>query len=149
MSSRESEELFAKGVKAADKGNWVAALACFEKVVQSGGNPAGASYLAVCIARERGQFNKADMLCKEALEREPDNPVHYLNLGRIFLLQSRKIEAIQTFREGLRRGGVDQRIIEELNRLGTRKGPVIAFLKRDNPINKYLGILLTKLRLRQ
>jgi Flp pilus assembly protein TadD len=149
MSSTEPEQLFANGVKAADKGNWVAALACFEKVVKSGGNPAGSSYLAVCIARERGQFNKADMLCKEALDIEPENPVHYLNLGRIFLLQGRKKEAIQAFREGLRRGGVEQRIIEELNRLGTRKGPVISFLKRDNPINKYLGILLTKLRLRK
>jgi Flp pilus assembly protein TadD len=145
----ESEQLFEKGVKAADRGNWVAALACFEKVVQLGGNPAGSSYLAVCIARERGQFSKADILCKEALDLEPDNPVHYLNQGRILLLQGRKQEAIQAFRDGLKRGGMEKRIIEELNRLGTRKGPVISFLKRDNPINKYLGILLTKLRLRQ
>jgi tetratricopeptide (TPR) repeat protein len=149
MTSTESEELIAKGVKAADNGNWVAALSCFEKVVQTGGSPVGSSYLAVCIARERGQFNKAEMLCKEALDKEPDNQVHYLNLGRIFLLQGKKIEAIQTFREGLRHGGVEYRIIDELNRLGTRKGPVISFLKRDNPINKYLGILLTKLRLRK
>ena len=147
MTFTETEELFEKGVNAADKGNWVAALACFEKVVQAEGKPAAFSYLAVCIARERGQFNKAEMLCREALDKEPDNPVHYLNLGRIYISQGRKTEAIQSFREGLSRG-IEKRIIDELNLLGTRKRPVLSFLKRDNPINKYLGVLLTKLRLR-
>ncbi len=147
MTLTEAEELFEKGVNAADKGNWVVALACFEKVVQAEGKPAASSYLAVCIARERGQFNKAEVLCREALDKEPENPVHYLNLGRIQLFQGRKTEAIQSFREGLSHG-VEKRIIEQLNRLGTRKRPVLSFLERDNPINKCLGILLTKLRLR-
>lgn len=147
MALMEIDELYEKGVKAADKGNWVAALACFEKVVLAEGNPAASSYLAVCIARERGQFNKAELLCREALEKEPDNPIHHLNLGRIYLYQGRKTEAIQSFREGLSHG-VEQRIIDELNRLGTRKKPVLSFLKRDNPMNKFLGILLTRLRLR-
>src|SRR5512136_1711759 len=104
MIFTETEELVEKGVNAADKGNWVAALACFEKVVQAEGKPAAFSYFAVCIARERGQFNKAEALCREALLKEPDNPVHYLNLGRIFLFQGKKTEAIQSFREGLSHG---------------------------------------------
>lgn len=148
MTNRETEDLFEKGIKAADKGSWVAALACFDKVVQAEGKPDASSYLAVCIARERGQYKQAEMLCREALDKEPDNPVHYLNLGRIYLFQGRKTEAIQSFREGLSRG-FEKRIIDELNRLGTRKKPVISFLKRDSQVNKFLGILLTKLRLRK
>jgi tetratricopeptide (TPR) repeat protein len=148
MSFTESDELFEKGVKAAEMGNWLAALACFEKVVQSGGKPASLSYFAVCIARERGQYNKAEMHCREAIDQEPANPLHYLNLGRVFLFQGRKTEAIQIFREGLSHG-LDERIVDEFNRLGTRKKPVLSFLKRDNPINKFLGILLTRLGLRK
>jgi len=148
MPYMEAEELFEKGVKAVDKGNWVAALACFEKVVQTDGNAAASSYLAVCIARERGQVNKAEMLCREALNKEPDNPVHYLNLGRIYLCQGKKTEAIQSFREGLSRGA-EKRIIDELDRLGTRKKPVISFMERDNPVNKFLGIFFSKIRLRK
>ncbi len=148
MSFDENGELFDKGVRAADKGNWLAALACFEKVVQSGGNPASLSYFAVCIARERGQFNKAETLCRDAIEQEPANTLHYLNMGRVFLFQGRKTDAILIFREGLGQG-IDQRIVDELNRLGTRKKPILPFLKRDNPINKFLGIVFTRLGLRK
>ncbi len=148
MSFAENEELFEKGVRAADQGNWLAALACFEKVVQTGGNPACLSYFAVCIARERGQFNKAETLCREAIEQEPANTLHYLNLGRVFLFQGRKTDAILIFREGLGKG-IDHRIVDELNRLGTRKKPILPFLRRDNPVNKCLGILLTRLGLRK
>ncbi len=147
MPFSESEELFDKGAKAAENGNWLGALACFEKVAQLNGKPASLSYLAVCIARERGQYSKAEMLCREAIEKESNEPVHYLNLGRVYLLQGRKGEAIRIFREGLSHG-VDVRIIDELNKLGTRRKPVLSFLKRDNPINKYLGLILARLRLR-
>ncbi len=148
MALTEAEELFKKGVRAVDSGNWLTALACFEKVVMLEERPVYLSYLAACIARERGQFNKAELLCRESLDKEPDLPVHYLNLGRVLLFQGKKKEAIQTFREGMGKG-YEQRIVTELERLGTRKKPVIPWLRRDNPLNKFLGILLTRLGLRK
>ena len=147
MSICESEELFERGVRAVERGNWLSALACFEKAVQLENRPVYNSYLAACIARERGLYNKAVTLCREAIEAEPENPVHHLNLGRIYLLQGLKKEAMKAFREGLLHDR-DQRIIRELDSLGTRKSPVIPFLKRNNPVNKYLGILLGKMGLR-
>jgi len=87
------------------------------------------------------------LLCKDAIEREPDNSVHYLNLGRIYLLTHKKQEAITVFREGLTHE-TNEQIINELNNIVPRKSPLIPFLHRDNPINKYLGIFLGKLRLR-
>ena len=86
----EAEELFEKGVEASDTGNWISALALFEKAVQLQDKPVFHSCLAACIAKERGQYNKAVQLCNEALEKEPENPLHYLNLGRISLFQGRK-----------------------------------------------------------
>lgn len=144
---RESDELFERGLRGVDRGDWLYALSCFEKASQLEERPIFNSYLAVCIAKERGQFNKALTLCKDAMAAEPDNAAHYLNLGRVHLFQGQKMEALKIFREGLPFDG-EMRIVRELDRLGIRRSPVIPFLKRTNPINKYLGILLGKFRLR-
>ena len=86
-------------------------------------------------------------MCKEALQQEPDNAVHYLNLGRIYLFTRQKAEAITIFREGLNHE-TNKEIIAELDNLVPRKPVVVPFFKRENPINKYLGIILKALRLR-
>lgn len=147
MPETEAEKLFTSGLRALAQEDTLAALALFEKAVQRDEKPAYCSYLALCIAKERGQFQLAVTLCEKAKAREPQNPVHYLNLGKVYLYAGKKDDAIRTFREGLSREK-DQAIIDELNKLGTRKPPVISFLKRSNPVNRFLGTLLTKLGLR-
>jgi len=109
--------------------------------------PVHSSFLALCIARERGQINKAISLCRETLEEEPDNPVLYLNLGKIFLMQGRTEEAIEVYRKGLSKGA-NEEIIAELVRIGNRRPPPLSFLSRDHPLNKYIGIILGRLGLR-
>jgi tetratricopeptide (TPR) repeat protein len=147
MSDAEAEAHYRKGVEAQARGEWPTALACFEKAARLKNVPLHNSFLALCIARERGQFKKAIALCSEALEAEPDNSVHYLNLGRVYLLQKDRDEAIRIFRLGLGRE-MNEQIIAELDRLGVRKPPLLSFLHRDNPLNRYLGKALTKLGLR-
>jgi len=147
MPGTELKDLFSKGLEALTLGNTLSALAFFEKVIKIEGSPSALSYFAFCIAKERGQIGKAISLCKEALRIEPDNSAHYLNLGRIHLLAHKKIDAINVFREGLTHEA-NQQIIDELNRLVVRKPPVISFLNRNNPLNKFLGILLKRLGLR-
>ncbi|MEW6002307.1 MAG: tetratricopeptide repeat protein [Nitrospirota bacterium] len=144
---QSAEQIFSDGVKALIQGDTLSALVYFEKAIQIENSPINCSYLAYCVARERGQFQKAISLGEDAIRREPRNSIHYLNLGRVYLLADRKAEAIDIFRSGLGQEG-NQMIIDELNRLGTRKPPVIPFLKRSNTINKYLGIILKKLGLR-
>lgn len=147
MPVTDFEHLFAKGLAALDDGECPAALVYFEKASRLERTPAVCSYLAYCIARERGQFKAALALCAEALEKEPDNPVHYLNLGRVHLLRGQKSEAIRIFRQGLGYGA-EPRICAELDRLGTRKPPVLPFLRRENPVNKCLGIICRRMGLR-
>ena len=147
MSVTEVERLFTKGLEALANGSILSALVFFEKAIKIENNPAIWSYLAFCIAKERGQFSKAISLCEEAIKKEPNNSAHYLNLGRIYLLTNKKAEAINIFREGLNHEE-NQQIVDELNKLIIRKPPVIPFLKRTNPLNKYLGIILKLLRLR-
>lgn len=143
----EAEKLFAKGVEAIKNGNIVSALVFFEKATQLDNNPATRSYLGFCIARERGQFKKAISMCEEALKEEPGNPVHYLNLGRVYILTEQKNEAMRILREGLEHEE-NREIVHELIGLGMRKPPVLPFLKREHFLNKYLGFVLTRLGLR-
>jgi tetratricopeptide (TPR) repeat protein len=142
-----AREFFARGQRELDRGDWLSALVSFEKAVQLERSPIHCTFLALCIARERGQQRTAMAICEGAIAIEPDNPLHYLNLGRIHLLRGDKVEAIRVFREGLKMGRLPL-IIEELELLGVRKPPVISFLSRDNLINKYLGRLFAWLGLR-
>lgn len=150
MSGKEIDGLFKKGLESLAQGNTLSALSCFEKAINIDNSPIISSHYAFCIAKARGQVSKAISLCEEAIKKEPQNSLHYLNLGRIYLITNNKEDAIKTFREGLNYEP-NQQIVDELNRFGPRKPPVIPYLKRSNPINKHLGIILRRkkrLRLR-
>ena len=147
MNDSETVNLINKGREALSKGDTLTALASFEKALETEENPTARSYLAFCMAKERGLLTKGISWCTESLRKEPENSVHYLNLGRIYLLMKNREEAIRNLREGLKYGSKEE-IADELHRLGIRSSPVLSFLKRSNPLNKYLGILLKMLRLR-
>lgn len=147
MTSHNAEELIAQGIKAANSGKTTEALLHLEQAVKMRGTPTAWSYLAYCLARERSQIEHAIRICEEAIRKDPRTSAHYLNLGRVLLLAERRSEAIHAFRQGLLYES-NPRIRAELHRLGLRKPPVLGFLKREHPLNKYLGIMLVKMRLR-
>jgi len=147
MTNPESKQLFDKGIQELSEGRTLTALSCFEKALAMEEDPLTGSFFAFCIAKERGEFRKAISLCNAAIKKEPENSFHYLNLGKIYLLKKDKIEAINLFRQGLQYEN-NQQIVDELNRLGTRNPPIIPFLKRGNIINKYLGMIVSRLKLR-
>jgi tetratricopeptide (TPR) repeat protein len=141
-------ELVEEGIAFLNDNNRLAALASFEKALARGESPVLLSYLAYCIAIERGQIQKAVELCNEALVREPENPAHYLNLGRVYMHTGDKNEALATLRKGMSFGDYpDIRAI--LEKYGTRGKPVLPFLSRDNFLNKYTGMILHLLKLRK
>lgn len=141
------DELIEKGIALLNANNKLAALACFDKALATGNSPKLLSYLSYCIATERGRIQEALTLCNEALAQEPDNPVHYLNLGRICLHAGKKNEALAALRKGLSLRE-DKAIESLLKRFGTRGKPVFPFLPRSNFINRYGGILLHRIKLR-
>lgn len=147
MSDMDFKKLVSKGEEAVNRGDTVSALSFFERASSLQDTPLCRSYLAFCIAKERGQYKKAISLCEEAIKEEPAKPVLYLNLGRIYLLLHQKDEAMRVFREGLH-FEEDKHLVDELIKLGMRKPLIFPFLKRSNPINRYLGLLLTRLGLR-
>lgn len=69
-------------------------------------------------------------------------PVFYLNLGRAYLKQENKTAAIESFTEGLRHDHENRDLLWEMKKLGSRRKPAVPFLRRSNPINKYIGMIL-------
>ncbi len=147
MLTSTAEELFEKGRALLSEDNTLAALSCFEKVYRTEESARIRSYLGLCLAIERGQISEGIALCKDAIAEDTDNPVHYFHLGRIYLREKRKAEAIEIFRQGLARGDSAE-IRSMLENLCIRKKPVLPFLQRNHPLNKYTGKILRFLRLR-
>jgi tetratricopeptide (TPR) repeat protein len=73
-------------------------------------------------------------------------PVLYLNLGRTYLVAKNKKTAIETFRKGLVFDNENKDLLQEMRKLGIRRKPVVRFLARSHPINKYIGMILHRLR---
>jgi predicted Zn-dependent protease len=147
MAHEKELEMFTKGIEAVDKGDTSTGLRCLEGLFETRLDPFVTSYYAVCLAKERGEVEKALFLCREASEEDPGNPVHYLNRGRVLLAGGRKREAIKVFRDGLLYGK-NQLIKRELDMLGWRKPPVISWLGREHPLNRSLGRIFHQLGLR-
>jgi hypothetical protein len=135
------------GMTAIEQGNTVMALLFFQDAALQAKTPTVVSCLGYCLASEHGQLQKGIALCQEALQKEPGNALHYLNLGRIYLLAKQKPLALQAFRRGVKCPG-NQKIVDELKRLGVRKEPVFAALPRQSVLNRYFGILFHRLGLR-
>jgi tetratricopeptide (TPR) repeat protein len=138
------DTLLKKGDRALKADDTLVALVQFEMAHAIEPRPTVKAKLAYCLARERKQYQQAMALCREALEAEPDNPDHYYQLSRIYLVAGQKTQAIKSLRKGLKFKR-HQPIIDELNRLGYRRPPVFGSLPRDHVLNRAAGILLARL----
>ncbi|HEY6009442.1 MAG TPA: tetratricopeptide repeat protein [Geobacteraceae bacterium] len=147
MPENETERLVSEAGEAFKRGDTKTALERYEKLIAIERTPEVCSALAYCLAREKAAFREAITLCNEAIKKDPKSPRHFLLLGRIYLLLDRKKEAIRAFNLGLRHGGAAE-IGAELRQLGYRKQPVVPFLRREHPLNKYLGKMLSRMGLR-
>ena len=110
-------------------------------------SPEMLSLMGYGLAREVGQFNKGIELCLKAIALNPHNCVHYLQLGRIYVLAKKKELAIKTFKTGLKIRK-DARILKELRLLGIRQSPPFAVLPRNHVVNRVTGKILRVLKLR-
>lgn len=147
LPQEDADKMVSRALDLLAAGNTQSALAQLERALKISDNKALHSYLGYCIAKERGQVKRGKELCLASLEIDPQNPVHYLNLAKVYHVGGEKGAAIAALRDGVKVGGSDE-IVSMLNALGTRKNPPLSFLSRGNAVNKWLGILLGRLRMR-
>ncbi len=142
-----AQKEFDRAQQELDRNNVLAALACLERAISIWNDPLWHSRLGFCLAKQRGQHSQALELCRSAIENDPDNPLHYLYLGKVYIIAGNTYDALQSFRQGMILGGGPELQLM-LDAIGTRKYPVISFLSRDNLLNKYLGIILGRFGMR-
>lgn len=111
------------------------------------------SYYGCLVAIAENNPKEGIKICREALAGFKSSasfgseffyPVFYLNLGRAYLKGNNKAEAVKAFKEGLVHDPENHDLLWEVTKLGKRKQPPIPFLERGNPINKYIGLLISK-----
>lgn len=147
MHALEIDELVRKGIDAAESGDIHTAHYFLDQAAKHRNTPELHTYLAFCRARSHGNFQSAAKACHESIQREPDNSLHYLVLGRILVQAGEKDKAIKTFLRGLK-AGPNPRIISELKKLGRRQPAVIGKLPRHHPLNRVLGKVLKRVGIR-
>jgi tetratricopeptide (TPR) repeat protein len=147
MSPEETESLVAKGIEAMASLDYPLALYCFERAIQLERAPVTCSYLAYCMAKVRGSYKEANLLAYEALSIDPENPLLYLNLGRVLSLGGNQEQALVMLRQGLQYG-MHLEIIREIEAIGNRRTPVFRKLPRNHPINRFAGFVLTRVGLK-
>ena len=113
------------------------------------------SYYGCLKAIVEKKYDEGIKICQRALEKlnpvvtpgeEPLYATFYLNLGRAHLAGGQRQLAIEAFNNGLKIDRTNHDLLWELRKLGTRIKPVIPFLRRSNLINKYIGIILSRLK---
>lgn len=136
---------FKRGMDAADRGDTANALIYLNQAAEGSESALVSSYLGYCLAKEKKDFDQAVMLCQRAIELEPSNALHYLNMARVLTTMERKGHALKILRRGLQVQRHPQ-LLQELRRLGLRRRPVFPFLKREHPMNIHLGRALSWVR---
>lgn len=139
--------LIRRGLTALDHESIRLARFYFEQAAGYERTPLVLSCLGYCMAMEGEDMESAFALCREAVFREPGNPLHHLHLGRVFLLSGRKDLAVATFSTGLKFGDHPE-LKAELKRMGMRRPPLFTFLGRRHLLNRCFGFLLTRLGMR-
>ena len=147
QQNNSNERLRKRGVELLRHGDRLKALSLFEKAYELKQTPECRSYLGMLTATERGQVRKGIDLCQTAIDEEPQNPVHYLNLSKLLYSVQRKTEAVDVVFQA--RGlGSSEEVESWVRAIGIRKRPVFPFLARRNPINKFTGMMLRRFNLR-
>lgn len=142
-------ETFERGKRLLAQGDGLAALRAFEEAHSfEPDEPLYESFLALALIRERGQQRRAIELAAEALEHAEDVPECYVNAAEVYLAASEKAAAVAVAQEAVKRFPLDARVELLRRSLGIRRPPIFASLDRSHWLNKYTGLVLTRLGLR-
>lgn len=135
-----AEEQYRRGRNLLVDSRHAEALECFRAAYQiDRANPRYRSHFGLGLALVERRFEKALELCRSAAKEEFFNPELYHNLARVHMAFGFKAEAIRYLRRGLMIDPANASLAEDLERLGRRRVPVLQFLPRNHPLNRWLG----------
>lgn len=102
-------------------------------------NPKISSYYGFTVAMAHDLMAKGLQLCKEALQSGYPDPAMFLNLAKLLLKAGNRRDAVAALQRGLKIDPGNRPILTFWKKIGLRRKPALAFLGRDNPVNRVLG----------
>ncbi len=150
-SRQEVLDTVKRGVEACRRGEWQQGLAGLAQVSRNDTfreELPGVfySYFGYGMARFEGRKREGLELCRHAVKVEFYRGENYYNLARTYLLFDNRGAAVRAVREGLAVDPKDKRLRKLLKELGLRSRPVLSFLPRSHPVNRFLGRVRHRLR---
>lgn len=132
-----------RGILLCRQGDWSQGLDILEAIAVVGAieclPSAFYSFLGFGLARLRDDYREGLELCGYAISIDPIEGDNYLNLARVLLLRGRRVEALGVMNRGLAMSPGHAELLQERMNLGVRRAPVIPFVGRSNPVNRFLG----------
>jgi hypothetical protein len=80
-------------------------------------------------------------LCESAVAVEFYNPDLFHNLARVHLRMGRRDRAYPVLLRGLQLHPSHRGIRSDLRAMGMRRRPILPFLSRGNPVNRFFGMM--------
>jgi tetratricopeptide (TPR) repeat protein len=103
------------------------------------------SYYGLSLAHAGLSHKVAIEACGSAAARQRNDPILFLNLGRVYRLSGKTTLAMKAFESGLTISPDNAMLQRELGLLDRRSRPVLAFMSRSHPLNRWLGRMRTTL----
>jgi hypothetical protein len=118
------------------------AHAAFERAHRR--DPRGPIYMSwygLTLVLVEKNSNLGVSLVDQALRAAGPSPELLLNSARVHLALNQRERAVRAVARGLELWPEDQRLLLAQAVMGSRREPVISFLSRGNPLNRFLGRL--------
>jgi predicted Zn-dependent protease len=140
MDAKEQKVLFELALAALRNGRGEAAARQFRTLLKSGSkDPSHISYCGLAIATVEGKLHDGRVLCEIAARDAFYDPEMHLNLALVYEHGGRRTRAIESLAKGLEVDPNNSRLRHTFARLNRRARPILGFLPRDHPLNRYLG----------
>jgi len=144
----DARRAFDRGLEALGRDDPQAAVDELGEAFQAAtGDPQVMSAYGLALALAGPDRLRGVALCETAIRRlrEPAPADLHLRLARAYLSVHYRAQAVQALRAGAQVEPDHPGIHDTFVTLGIRRRPVLPFLRRGNPVNKYLGLLRHRL----
>lgn len=142
QAGQSIEDLLASGDECWSQGDRPRAHDLFRAAQQVDGNdPRVLSRLGLSLTLVARDEYKGVAFCEEALRRGGEDVEALYRLALVYQATFQKERAVRAVRRGLELDNGHEGLVSLIHVLGVRRPPIFPFLKRSNPLNKYLGML--------
>lgn len=149
--AQEVVRLAKAGMSLCQDGKWKQGLQCLDHAVKSGESgslrvpPRGMAYLGYGKVRFLKQRDEGLELCERALEADFFDAQNYFYLAKAQMFLGQRAAAVTTVRRGLKAVPESKELAKLQSSLGERRKPILGFLPRSHPANRFLGRMLHQL----